>query len=191
MLSGGVFFLPERNNSQDMDPEELMWEIIQPSRFVTTDAVAQKIIINDPTLELIDVRSVDAFESYALPGAINIPLDSIMIDEYQDYLGIEDMNVVFYSNDDLKAEQAWLIARRIGYSSIYVMQGGLNCWINTIIQPKSPEESASKEEFELYNLRKGASMYFTGAQIDSPNTEGKSTINVIRKKKKAVAEGGC
>jgi hypothetical protein len=114
-----------------------------------------------------------------------------MSPDYLDYLGIEDMNVVFFSNDDIKADQAWVIAKRMGFKSLYVMKGGLNCWIGTIIQPEMPAETASKEEFELYSFRKGASMFFTGADISTPVSGGEKSITVTRKKKGNVAEGGC
>lgn len=191
VLAGGIFFLPERNNYQQIKPEELMLDIVQTSRFVSNDQVAEMIIEGDPTLELVDVRSIDEYEEFSLPGAVNIPLDSIMVESYQDYLGIEDMNVVFFSNDDIKADQVWVIAKRMEYSSLYVMKGGLNCWMSTIIQPERPAESASKEDFELYEQRRGASMYFTGAEITIPEGDTKSSVNVKRKKKTAVAEGGC
>ena len=187
----GVFFLPERENNQHMDPDELMLQIMQPTRYVSTDEIARMIIEKDPTLELIDVRSTDEYNEFRLENALNIPLDSIMVEAYQDYLGLEDMNAVFYSNDDIKADQTWVIAKRLGYNNIYVMTGGLNCWVSTIIQPVKPEETASLEEFELYSFRKGASIYFSGAVLDDSSDEAKSGVVVARKKKKAVAEGGC
>lgn len=191
VLAGGLFFLPERNNYKQIDPQELMMDIVQTSRFVTTDQVAEMIIEGDPTLELIDVRSLDEYEEFTLTGSINIPLDSLMVEYYQGFLGIEDMNVVFFDNDDIRADQAWVISKRMGFSSLYVLKGGLNCWMNTIIQPKMPVQTASKEEFERYAVRKGASMYFTGAEIAIPDESTKSTVTVTRKKKTTVAEGGC
>lgn len=191
ILAGGYFLLPDRENVKQIHPEELMMNIVQTSRFVSTDQVAEMIIEGDPTLELVDVRPDDEYLEFSLQGAINIPLDSILIDEYQDYLGIEDVNVIFYSNDDIKADQAWVIAKRLGYNSIYVMKGGLNCWINTIIQPEMPDETLSKKEMDLYEFRRGASMYFTGAEISLPETGSKASVTVRRKKKATVAEGGC
>ncbi len=191
VLAGGLFLLPEKENYQHMDPEDLMWSIVQPTRYVSTDQVAKRIIEGDPTLELIDVRTIDEFEEFSLQGAINIPIDSIMVPEYQDYLGIEDMSAVFYSDDDIKADQAWVLAKRLGYDHIYVMKGGLNCWIRTIIKPERPASTAAASEFELYSFRRGASMYFTGAEIAIPDDEGKQKVQVARKKKTVVAEGGC
>lgn len=191
ILAGGLLVLPERENFQQIKPEELMRNIVQTSRFVTTDQVAQMLIEGDPTIMLVDVRDEYDYFEFSLPKAINIPIDSIMVEEYLDYLGIEDMNVVFFSNDDIMADWVWVIAKRMGYGSIYVLKGGLNCWIRTIIQPQSPEETASIEEFELYNIRRGASMYFTGAEISTASEGGAKPVTVVRKKKASVAEGGC
>jgi 3-mercaptopyruvate sulfurtransferase SseA len=190
LLAGGLLLVPERHNYQQIKPEKLMWDISQPTRFVTTDQVAQMIIEGDPTLELIDIRPAKDFESFSLTNAINIPIDSLMSPGFQDYLGIEDMNVVFYGNDDIKADQAWVITKRMGYKSIYVMEGGLNCWIKTIIRPKEPAESAPLEDYDLYQFRRGASAYFTGAKVESPDA-AKSGVKVVRRKKGAAVAGGC
>jgi len=190
LLAVGLLIVPERHNYQQIKPENLMRDITQPTRFVTTDQVAQRIIEGDPTLELIDVRPEKDFESFSLTNAINIPIDSLMSPDYQDYLGVEGMNVVFYSNDDIKADQAWVIAKRMGYKSIYVMEGGLNCWIKTIIRPVEPEESAPLEDFDLYQFRKGASAYFTGAKVEAPGAP-KSGVKVVRRKKGVAVAGGC
>jgi 3-mercaptopyruvate sulfurtransferase SseA len=190
LLAAGLLIVPERHNYQQIKPENLMRDITQTSRFVTTDQVAQRIIEGDPTLELIDIRPAKDFEAFSLTHAINIPIDSLMSPDYQDYLGIEDMNVVFYGNDDIKADQAWVIAKRMGYKSIYVMEGGLNCWIKTIIRPAEPEESAPLEDFDLYQFRKGASAYFTGAKVEAPES-GKSGVKIVRRKKGSAVAGGC
>jgi rhodanese-related sulfurtransferase len=191
LLAGGYFFLPQRENFVQIEPEQLMRDIVQTSRYVTTDQVAHRIIEQDPTLMLVDVRNEYEHLEYSLPNALNIPLDSILSDDYQDYLGVEDMSVIFFSNDDILADQAWVIAKRMGYESLYVMKGGLNCWISTIIRPEAPEESAPKDAFEQYNFRRGASMYFTGAEVSTPAESGTTPVTVKRKKKSNVAEGGC
>ena len=191
ILAGGILILPERENYQQIPPEELMREIIAPTRYVTTDQVSDMIIQHDPTLMLVDVRKEYDYFEYSLPGALNIPLDSLMSDDYRDYLDVDDINIVFFSNDDIMADQAWVISKRMGYRNLYVMKGGLNYWIKTIIQPERPDETASKEEFERYNSRKGASMYFTGADVSTPDQLDKTPVPVQRKKKSTVAEGGC
>ncbi len=191
LLAAGTLFLGNRQEANQIKPEELLYEIIQPTRYVTTDQVAKMIIDKDPTLELIDVRSAGEFEKFSLTNAINIPLDSIIAESSQDYLGLPGVKAVFYSNDDIRADQAWVLTRRMGYKDTYVMKGGLNRWIETIIQPKEPPQEAPYTDFELYQFRKGAQIFFTGAKMESVQVKKKNTVKVRRKKRTVTASGGC
>ncbi len=191
LLAFGTFFLfQNKRPKQQIDPETLLWETIQPTRYLSTDQVAKMIIEKDPSLELVDVRSANAFNKFSLPHAINAPLDSIFHQDSQDYFGIPGMNVVFISNDDIKADEAWVLTKRLGYKATYVMKGGLNRWMETIIQPKEPSAEAPHKEFETYEFRKGAQLYFTGAKVETTTTKKKKIV-IKRKKKAVVASGGC
>jgi rhodanese-related sulfurtransferase len=190
LLAAGLLVLPEKNNSKELNPELLMWDIVQPTRYVSTDDVAKMIIEHDPLLMLVDVRSEEEYQAFSLTKAFNLPLDSFALDYVKEALTVEDENIVLYSNDDLKADQAWVIAKRLGINNIYVLKGGLNCWIETIIKPEAPDETAPTSAWDNYAFRKGASMYFTGAEISAPQ-EISTEVIVTRKKKAKVAEGGC
>jgi len=194
LLAVGTFFINKNEKFKNqVKPEALLQVITQPSRYVTTDQVAKRIIEKDPSLELIDVRLPDAYAKFTLPDAINVPLKDILTNEGQDNLGIEDMSVVFFSNDDIMADQAWVIATRLGYKNMYVMKGGLNCWIETIINPVMPPETAPEIEFEKYRFRKAAGLYFTGGSTVQPvsGTKTKAKVKVRRKKKEKAVSGGC
>lgn len=190
VLAAGTLFMTMDDEPNQIDPEELLQEIIQPTRYVTTDQVAKMIIQGDPSLMLIDVRSEGEYRDYSLPRAINIPLDSLLADGNLSYLGIPGTKVVFVSNDDIKADQMWVLTKRLGFNSIYVLKGGLNCWMQTIIDPERPSDDAPYAEFETYTFRKGAQMYFTGAGTEDSDA-GKVDVQVRRREKTSVAAGGC
>lgn len=190
VLAVGTLFLRMSNEPKQIDPEELLQEIIQPTRYVTTDQVAKMIIQGDPSLMLIDVRSTDEYIEYTLTGAVNIPLEDLLVEDNLLYLGIPGKKVVFVSNDDIKADQAWVLTKRLGYGSTYVLKGGINCWMQTIIDPQQPEETAAATDFETYSFRKGAQMYFTGAGSDDGGSN-QVNVQVQRRQKSNVAAGGC
>ncbi len=191
VLGAGLFFLPEKTNTNEMAPEKLHAELFDQTRYVSTDEVAERIINQDPSLFLIDVRTADYYAEYSLPGAANIPLEDLLSPNWEDYLTQEYMDVVFFSNGDIYAEQAWMLANRMGYKNFYIMKGGLNCWFETIIKPVKPESTASNNEFDLYKFRNGASQYFTGGELILSEEIVAEAITVTRKKKKTVASGGC
>ncbi|MCF6333874.1 MAG: rhodanese-like domain-containing protein [Draconibacterium sp.] len=190
VLATGTLFVNKTIKLKQVEPQQLLMEIVQPTRYVNTDLVAKMIIQNDPSLELIDVRSANEFGKFSLTNAINIPLDSLINESSLDYFGIPGTKVVFISNDDIEADQAWVLTKRLGFNSIYVMKGGLNRWMETIIQPQKPSDDSPLTAFETYEFRNGARLYFTGAKIDNEET-GKVKVVVRRKKKSAAASGGC
>ena len=168
LLGVGALFLPEGEYTEEVSPDQLFLKINDPSRFVTTDQVARAIIEGDPTILIVDTRSSDQYEAFNLPGSVNIPLKELIdstgiIDEkWENYLGIEGMYIAFYSNGDVCADQAWVLCTRLGIKDLFVMKGGLNNWVETILKPEPPAQTAPSEEFALYDFRKGASMHFGG-----------------------------
>ena len=60
------------------------------------------------------------------------------------------------------------------------------------MQPTALPETASSEEFDLYSFRKIARQHFGGgAMIETGSDQSKAEVTVVKRKKKAVAEGGC
>jgi sulfur-carrier protein adenylyltransferase/sulfurtransferase len=184
--------------SQEVTPAQLLLDLTNSERYTSTDEVAGWLINKDPSLRLVDVRDPAAYNAFTLPGAVNIPLDKILAPENRELLDCERYTVVFFSNDDLTAEQAWQLSRRNGCKSTYVMRGGLNEWTATILDPQDPGELASAEELELYQFRKAVCQYFIGGseelfqEIVKPVVE-KKKIEVTPKPKKKVVEEeeGC
>jgi rhodanese-related sulfurtransferase len=184
--------LPEKQYYKQIKPVELLAEINDPARYVTTDQVAQKIIDQDPSIALVDVRSVIENEKFSLPNAINIPMSEILNEEYTDMLDPSTQDIIFFSNSDIYAEQAWIVAARYGFTNIYIMKGGLNRWVETIMKPEPPASTASTYEIDLYEFRRGACTYFGGGNtiIQADGSKAKPVV-MKRRKKKSVAAGGC
>ncbi len=192
VLALGTLFIHERVVSPQISPSELLWDVLQPTRFVTTDQVAKRLIEKDPSLLLIDVRPAAEYDKYSLPNAVNVPIDSLITPAGQEYFGNPGTKVVLFSNDAILANQAWVLLRRMAFKNDYVMKGGINGWMETIIQPKEPAETAPESAFERYEFRKAACQYFTGANVANTG-KSSSKVKVVfkRRKKTAVAAGGC
>ena len=148
------------------------------------------IIQGDPSLMLIDVRSEDEFGKFSLPHSLNIPLTNLLNEGNLGYFGVPGTKVVFISDDGIKADQMWVLTKRLGFNSTYVMKGGINRWMETIIDPQEPAEEEPYTAFETYSFRKGAQMYFTGGATDEVETS-KVEIQVNRREKTSAASGGC
>ena len=194
VLAGGLVLLPKHKRNEGISPQLFVNHAISTERYISTDKLADRIINQDPTLLLVDTRSEKEFDEYTLPNAINIPLDKFFDEELNGFVNQDIYDVILYSNDNFYANEVWMLGNRLGYKNLYVLEGGLNEWFNTIIDPEMPKETDSQKEFELYSFRKAAGMYFgVGVPKTEAKTEKKPTKKVItvKKKKKRVPEGGC
>lgn len=175
--------------------EQLLEEVKSGTQFMQPDEIADMVISKDPTLQLIDVRAANEFEKFSLPGAINIPLVDILSPEWEETINQDVKINVFYSNSSTDANQAWMITRQLGYQNNYVLQGGVNYWAETIMNPKVPPSTSPNEEMAKYDLRKGAGMALGGAAETtqpSAGAAGEGTKPPIQKKdKKKKVQGGC
>ena len=174
---------------------QMLEEIKSGTQFVQPDQVADMLINKDPYLQLIDVRTPEEYDQFHLPGAINVPLDNILSDQWADILDQDLKMNVLYSNGTTHSNQAWMLIRQLGYSNNYVLEGGLNYWVETILNPLSPPSTSPGDEFAKYDFRKGAGMALGAGAVTPSQQEGSSpapkpTIATKIKKKK-VASGGC
>ena len=174
--------------------EQLLNEVKEDLQFIHPDQVADLLVQKDPSLQLIDVRSSAEFEKFSLPGAINIPIENLLSEDYVDYVNQDVRLNVFYSNGSNEANEAWMITRQLGYKNNYVLQGGLNYWVSTIMNPEKPAETSPNEEIAKYDFRKGAGAALGGSAME-PSAASASTPAalppVAKKKKKKGVQGGC
>lgn len=198
VLAGGLVFLPKVEKQEGIKVEQLLSNVISPERYITTDQIAEKIISKDPSFILVDVRDALDYKHYALPNAVNIPLKNLLDENNEVYLNQNQYDVIFYSNDNFYADQAWVLGNRLGYKNLRVLQGGMNKWFTTIINPTVPDEQMAAVDFEVYSARKAASMFFGVMYPEERKIEEPVVIKPVakmvipvKKKKKRPVEGGC
>lgn len=191
LLGIGLVFLKANTNKDELNPEKLLTEITENTRYISTDELAKRIIESDPSVQLIDVRPPNEAAKFMLQGAVNIPLADILKENSQAVFGQDGKDFIFYSNDDIFANQAWTITRRLGIKNLHVLKGGLNCWAETILQPVAPAATEPQEAFDLYQARLGASQFFTGATLEVKKSEPLEKVDLKQKTKTKQVEGGC
>ncbi len=204
VLAGGLVLLPKHEKHEGIKPELLLANLISTERYISTDILADKIINNDPSFILIDVRNEESYSNFTIGDALNIPLEKFLDEVSINYLDQNQYDIIFISNDNFYAEQAWMLGSRLGFKNLHVLEGGINKWFNTIINPKKPTETMPEEQFVLYSNRKAASMFFGVAYPEQfkPAKKDKAIVKTkqpappkkvikVKKKKKAPAEGGC
>ena len=172
---------------------DILQEIASGSQFVSPDEVARLIIEGNPILQLIDVRSSSEFEDFSLPGALNIPLSDILSPEWRDILDQDVKINVFYSNGSVHSNEAWMVTRQQGYMNNYVLQGGLNYWMEAIVNPDPPSDLSPDEEFARYDFRRAVNSALGGESVQrTAEAPPPPPMPVIRPRERtAVVHGGC
>ncbi|MCD6566815.1 MAG: YeeE/YedE family protein [Bacteroidales bacterium] len=120
---------------------------------ISSDKLAHELINNYYKINLIDVRSQDAYKEYHLPLAINIPLDDITNHEWKAYFVQKYKINVFYADKDTIARKACLLARFIGKSENYVLKESPGQFRNLFFNIEPPSNDALKTEFNTYRFR--------------------------------------
>lgn len=192
--------VPQNTTKQfKLTPVELLTEVKSGQQFIMPEEVASMIVQKDPSIQLIDVRNVDEFAKFSLPGAINVPLESILNPEFEEVINQDIKTNIFYSNGSLQANEAWMLTRQLGYKNNFVLMGGLNFWVETIMNPQMPGSASSDEEMAKYNYQKAAGRAL-GADPGSitadstsaaSTTPAKTNLPKTEKKKKKSVSGGC
>ena len=180
-----------------INPDQMLTEIKGGQQFVSPEEVADMIVQKDPSFQLIDVRNVNEFAEFSLPGAINIPLESILNDDFEEILNQDIKTNILYSNGNLDANEAWMLLRQLGYKNNYVLMGGLNYWFDAIMNPANPGSASADEEHAKYNFRKaagralGSDGNIAPDSLSTPVKSGNQMPAKTEKKKKKPVAGGC
>jgi rhodanese-related sulfurtransferase len=188
--------VPQNKTKQNrLNADDLVNELASGSQYMEPETIADMLVAKDPSFRLIDVRSQDDFEKYSLTGAVNIPLPELLSEQNAGILSDEVKTNVFYSNGSSDANEAWMLARQLGYENCYVLRGGLNYWFEAILNPPKPSSLNADDEIARYDFRVSASQALGGGnavQAASPESDKQAPAakpKPASKKKKAA--GGC
>ncbi len=183
---------------KEICPYELIHESAKGDKAITTDELAKKLMLKDPSILLIDVRTPEEFAKFSLPGAVNIPIAKLLDEENREIVNQEVMTNVFYSNGSDLALKAWVVTKRVGFINNRYLDGGLNRWVETIMKPMPPKETDVIDDIEVYEFRKVASSYFGKAKAEVSSADAPTQAPAApaaapapAKKKKAEGGGGC
>ncbi len=156
-----AFVLPEKNKlSMRLKPEEYLKYFSSEEFSFTPDEVAQFVIEEDSSVQLIDLRSHEVFMKNSIPGAINIPFDELNLKENYNYPKQNNYKTILYSEDDLKASRAQSLLILSGLKNIYVMKGGMNSWFSKVMLSEYTGETISPQENRLFEIRYKARRLF-------------------------------
>lgn len=179
--------------AQSFSPREIAAAITSKSDHVTAEELAAWLVDKRPDILIVDIRPSEEYQQYHIPGAINIPLAKLFDPESLELLD-QDRIVILYSNGGTHAAQAWVMLKQLGIES-YVLLGGLNYWVEAILNPNPPGDLVADSEILKYQFRKSVSGYFGGSGVKIEEQKKHTVKPKIKPKfklhRKKEADEGC
>lgn len=177
------------NRSFTVKPGRLLSEVLDKEASFTVDQIAEFIVREDSTVQLIDLRSSEESKKLTIPGAVNIPYPDFIKKDPEIYLNNKNIKNIFFSNGVIESSYALVYARGLGYENTYIMEGGVSEWIRTIIETKFSGDRITARENALFETRRHAGEMFIELNTlpDSLKTRFLESKRFSAKK----LDGGC
>ena len=152
--------------------------------------------MNDSKIKVIplDVRDETYFNQFHLRGAVHVPLENVQ--EKARELQFELANTIFVtiSNDELAATEAWKILKAESLPNIYILEGGINAWLDTYAGDSLGEDSkvSLRQEDQLaYKFNAATGSRHRAAEPSPDFLDLTYEPKVILELKRAPTSGGC
>jgi|GEM_PF-3953576 len=100
------------------------WKI--PTLKVSSDSLISMMDTGETPI-IIDVRNKFEYENGHIPSAINVALGHLFF-QHDELAVSQKSHVIVYCNTGLRARLASIYLRRVGFESIYILDGQLNNW---------------------------------------------------------------
>jgi rhodanese-related sulfurtransferase len=155
--------------------------------FISPMELSEWMMAETPGLKIVDVRTPDYYNRYHIDGAENLPFTDLVAEGGLDNLQKSGTHVLV-CNDGVRAGQAWVILRGLGYEA-YVLKGGTEAFVEQILEGKAAEENPdlALRVFALQEKFLGGSAAIGSAPPPPPPVASAPTSAPKRKKK----SGGC
>lgn len=190
LLSLLLALLPlSANRSFTAKPVKLLSDVLSQDVSFTADQVAEFIVREDSSVQLIDLRPSEEFRKQSIPGAVNIPYPEFISRDQDLWLNNKNLRNIFYSTGDTESYYALVYARGLGYDNSYVMEGGITEWVSTVVETKFTGDRITARENALFETRRLAGEMFT--ELNNLPDSLKTKFLESRKFSAKKLDGGC
>lgn len=151
-----LFAAPYPGSKVTLDARELALVVGTEADHVEAPELAAWIIESRADYRLVDLRTEGEFARYHIPTAVNVPM-SVLTDAG---LGRHE-KIILYSEGGIHSAQAWMLLRAQGYSSVYMLKGGLDEWKDQVVFPVLADNPTTEQRARDERL-KSISAFFGG-----------------------------
>ncbi len=159
-------------------------------------------VMNDPMLynKILDVRSETDYNLFHLENARRVTLEDIHGGELIKYLQDVPVNTVIgvMSNNEADATEAYKLLRAQGIINVYILEGGINHWLEyfpldkaVAVKAKTQDKSGERLNWE-FSRSVGSMVKESNPGMEASLAErGTAFTKKVKIQKKNVISGGC
>ena len=131
--------------------KELLQQIELAADHIEPEVYAREKLAGQKRITLVDIRSREEFEEWHIPGAVHMPVRSL-VDGLQRFRNFD--RIVLYSNGAVHPGQVWVILSSAGFRNVYIMADGLQGFFERVLKPASLRNGflseAARREINLW-----------------------------------------
>lgn len=182
---------PNDTTSAKVNTKEIAVSSINSNDKVCVKELSDWIIKGKFDYRLIDLRNEDGYTSYNIPTSENIQMAQLLDSDL-----MRNEKIILYSDTDIAAAQAWFLLKAKDYKGVTILDGGLDKWKGSILNPDL-KAAASADEAQYNETIISVANYFGGnptldgekitsgkTVVSKPVTPAKITLKKPRGKKK-------
>lgn len=152
ILAAGLVFMSIKSSQKFKFKEsarELHTQLLTSKHQIDPQTAKDILSKQDDNYIFVDIRNPRDYANFHIEGAVNVPMQRVLDDEYVPYLK-DDRIKVLYSEESIDANQVRLLLTQYGYNNLMVLQGGANYWKENM---ESKDVFKSTEEYDDEKLK--------------------------------------
>lgn len=147
---------PYKGAGATVNAKELSLKMATGNDQVAVLTLADWIIQGKSDFRVVDVRPEAAYAEYHIPPAENIPVATLAESGL-----LHNEKIVLYAEDGARAAQAWMLLKARGFAGVYILQGGLDAWKDSVLFPRIPDNATPAQLVEFAKIKE-VSKFFGG-----------------------------
>lgn len=185
LMALSAFIFPERKAYLNNLVEDTNFVMNYNLETMSVDEFAYRLMDDqDDKFQVIDFRSQKEYEKLSLPKSTLFTVDNLLEKEPNKVLTIKHKLNIIVADDELTERKAAIIADELGYKRIKILEGGLNSFMDQIINFKPIQNPKTSDEEYTNRFREKAKVEIP---ILIQNSKPKGPV---KKELKRVV-GGC
>lgn len=181
----GLLTLNDNKPSYELTAEEML-AVMEDGDHSIGYKEAVKMIAEDDSYVLVDLRKVVEFNQSHVEGAINIPFADLLAKDQSALLSEEGKNFILYGESTSQASNAWMVLRQTGKNNVKFIPGEFDLLSGKVINETIEVPAYDfKKVFEEVSKKENIST----VAVVKPVQKKKKVVIPTKRKEKPRLEG--